>query len=117
MTCEDVQTPLHFATQFRCLEATKILIEAGANIDAQDGISKPSLHFATKNNHTDVAEYLREHGADPGSCHREVSIVLENGWSATIVVREQGEDMTDEAIIEMIRTMPFPSAVREIQPR
>lgn len=59
---KDGVTPLHFAAQVGSLDLVKLLLERKANINAVDSEGWTPLDRATKWNHTDVAEYLRQHG-------------------------------------------------------
>ena len=55
-------TPLHAAAQKGCLACVKLLVEAGADVNALTPERKPPVHFAKKFGHSDVADYLFEHG-------------------------------------------------------
>ncbi len=59
-------TPLHNAAVRGDLEATKLLLNAGADVDAQDALKNgwTALALAAKNGHKDVVELLLEAGAD-----------------------------------------------------
>ena len=61
----DGDTPLHIAALWGDRHATRILLEAGADVNAKGDMSCTPLHFAVSNNHVQVAEVLLEHGADP----------------------------------------------------
>ncbi|MGH0148885.1 UNVERIFIED_CONTAM: hypothetical protein FKN15_049132 [Acipenser sinensis] len=58
------KTSLHGAAQRGCLAICHILLQAGANIDAQDKSLKTPLLEAIANNHLEVAQYLVKHGAN-----------------------------------------------------
>ena len=58
-------TPLLFAARDGDLGAVKILITAGANLDATTGIGETALMLAAHNDHTEVALFLLDKGADP----------------------------------------------------
>jgi uncharacterized protein len=61
----DGDTPLHIAALWGDRHATRMLLEAGADVNAKGDMSCTPLHFAVSNNHVQVAEVLLEHGADP----------------------------------------------------
>jgi uncharacterized protein len=57
-------TPLLFASRDGHLEAAKLLVEAGARIDAPDPNGITPLIMAITNNHLGVARFLAEQGAN-----------------------------------------------------
>jgi len=62
-------TPLHAAAEVGNLEAAKLLLKKGANIEATDGFidqtdSATPLFIAARDNHLEVVEYLAKEGAD-----------------------------------------------------
>lgn len=63
----DSWTPLHFAAQANCVEVIKLLIENGANIEAQEVNGNTPLWVATmnSNNNTEMVTELVNAGADP----------------------------------------------------
>lgn len=69
--------PLHFARSSACVE---ILLENGAEINAQDCMSKTPLSMATLHGRLDVMETLCNHGAD---------VSLGSSWGATPLVYAQ----------------------------
>ncbi|SRR5579883_382596 len=58
-------TPLMFAARQNCLECARILVEKGADLNAQDPDGLDSVLLAAINGHYDVAIFLTEKGADP----------------------------------------------------
>ncbi len=58
-------TPLLFAAREGCLDCTKILVKAAAEINAADPNNISPMLMATINGHYDVAEFLLDKGADP----------------------------------------------------
>jgi ankyrin repeat protein len=58
-------TALHFAARHGHVEATQTLIDAGANLDAQDNYDTTPVVMAILNGHLGVAALLLESGADP----------------------------------------------------
>src|SRR5207244_1189714 len=67
-------TPLQFAVRAGSLEATKVLLDAGADVNrpvamGKDGqiVGMSPLILATHNAHYEVAAYLLERGANPNA--------------------------------------------------
>src|SRR5262249_17854297 len=60
-------TPLFFAARRGDLASTKLLIAAGANVNAATPSRTSVLVFAAHSGHGDVAGYLLEKGADPNA--------------------------------------------------
>ena len=58
-------TPLLFAARDGDLESVKMLVTAGANLNATTGIGETALMLAAHNDHTEAALYLLDKGADP----------------------------------------------------
>jgi ankyrin repeat protein len=58
-------TPLLFAARDGDLEGVKMLVAAGANLNATTGIGETALMLAARNDHTATALYLLDKGADP----------------------------------------------------
>ena len=58
-------TALHFAAREGHVEAVQTLIDAGANLDAQDNYDSTPVVMAVLNGHLGVAATLLEAGADP----------------------------------------------------
>jgi ankyrin repeat protein len=59
-----LNTPLHLAVQSGDLPTVKLLVEAGANLEARNIRLCTPLHWAIKHNKSDIATYLIAHGAD-----------------------------------------------------
>eukprot|EP00296_Roombia_truncata_P007712 JP446163.1.p1 GENE.JP446163.1~~JP446163.1.p1 ORF type:complete len:486 (+),score=101.85 JP446163.1:91-1458(+) len=57
-------TPLHTAAYFGHSDVVKQLMQAGADINAEDRIQRTPLHCATINGHSDVVKQLIQAGAD-----------------------------------------------------
>jgi ankyrin repeat protein len=58
-------TPLLFAARQGCLDCARILMKAGAEINAADPNNISPVLMATINGHYDVAAFLLDRGADP----------------------------------------------------
>ena len=58
-------TPLHIAALWGDRHAARILLEAGADIDAKGDAGCTPLYFAVMGGHVEVAELLLQRGADP----------------------------------------------------
>ena len=69
-------TALHLAAREGQIESVRTLIEAGADLDAQDAEDSTALILATVNGYLDIAELLLESGADPNVADRFGRTVL-----------------------------------------
>ena len=68
-------TPLQRASACRNAKVVKILIKAGADVDATiEGNETTPLHWSVQDGNPDIAELLLNAGADPNS--------IDNGWTA-----------------------------------
>jgi ankyrin repeat protein len=67
-------TPLVFAVRADNLEAVKILLAAGADVNQTTRYGWSPLLVATQNRNYELASYLLDHGADP-------NLVNKGGWS------------------------------------
>ena len=68
------ETPLHLNSRAGCVDVTRLLIEHGANVAAQDDDGWTPLHRASERGHVALAQLLIEHGAD-------VAARDEDGWT------------------------------------
>lgn len=57
------QTFLHRATLAGLTEGVEMVVESGANVNAEDDAGMTPLHYAARYGHRGIADYLREHGA------------------------------------------------------
>ena len=55
-------TALHAAAHNGCLACVKLLVDAGSDVNALTPNREPAIHFAKKNGHSEVADYLFKHG-------------------------------------------------------
>jgi uncharacterized protein len=58
-------TPLMFAARQGCMDCARILMKAGAEINAADPNNVSAMLLATINGHYDVAAFLLDQGGDP----------------------------------------------------
>jgi uncharacterized protein len=58
-------TPLHFAARQACVECARVLVKAGADINAGDPNNITPMLLALINGHYDFAAFMIDHGADP----------------------------------------------------
>ena len=56
-------TLLHKAAEKGSLDCVKLLVEAGADVNALTSERTPPIHLAKRNGHEDLARFLIEHGA------------------------------------------------------
>ena len=67
---DDGSTPLHVAAYNGHKEIVVLLIDAGADVNAQDVLGsnkgKTPLNAANEENHTELADLLRKHGGKTG---------------------------------------------------
>ncbi|KAH9027740.1 ankyrin repeat-containing domain protein [Lactarius pseudohatsudake] len=64
---EDLQTPLHLASQRRNLSAVELLVEHGADINARTKARETPLHVASKCGNIAIVRFLVGRGADVNS--------------------------------------------------
>jgi ankyrin repeat protein len=81
-------TSLHFAVFYShayqgALERVSLLLERGANIDAQSSVGNTALHMALLTGRKDLALFLMQKGAN-------ISLQNKNGKSVLQVARERG---------------------------
>lgn len=66
-------TPLHYAAFFDGIEAARLLVEGGADVDAyarNEQLEVTPLHSAAAARRPEIARLLLEHGADPNARQR-----------------------------------------------
>ena len=59
-----IEAPLDAAAWSGNAEAVRLLLAAGADVNAKNGLGWTALHEAVRLGHPDVAELLRAHGAE-----------------------------------------------------
>jgi ankyrin repeat protein len=67
-------TPLVYAAREDCIDCTRVLVEAGANVNQVTNYGWTALLTATQNRHYKLAAYLLDHGANP-------NISNKGGWT------------------------------------
>ena len=85
-------TALHFACQYGKPEVAKVLMEKGANIDAQIDIRRTPLHLAAFEGYPECIEHLLEKGADP-------NIQSEGNWTPLILAAQEGKTRCAELLL------------------
>lgn len=84
--------PLHAAVGGKSLEVVRLVVEAGAPIDAQQQKGYTALHAAVHRSDAELVRYLLAHGADP-------KVQNEEGASAIGMAAAQG----DVAILKLLK--------------
>jgi ankyrin repeat protein len=64
----DDENALHWAAHRNDLEAARLLIEAGINIEQRGDLGRTPLHYAASFGHRDMVLLLIESGADVHAC-------------------------------------------------
>ena len=55
------KTPLHHASDYGHLEVARILVEHGANIDAEDNEGRTAFQVSLDEGYHDIAKFLSDH--------------------------------------------------------
>ena len=82
----DGDTPLHVLLWRRNNHGVRVLIEAGAHVDAIGDMSEPPLHIAVRKNNVDAVTQLLRAGANP-------SLVSEFGQTPRDVAESIGDQV------------------------
>ncbi|XP_015769912.1 PREDICTED: putative ankyrin repeat protein RF_0580 [Acropora digitifera] len=56
--------PLHGAAEYSSIDAARVLLDHGAEINMQDLIGNTALHIACEHNQGEMKAFLLSHGAD-----------------------------------------------------
>ena len=93
-TASDGYTPLHLAAFFGHLDAARLLVEAGAEVDAvsMDAQRLTPLHSAAAGRHPEIVELLLGGGADPNVRQR-------GGWTPLHAAAQNGDSSSVEALL------------------
>ncbi len=88
-------TPLHLAAYFGRADAVRVLVEAGAAVDAttRNAMANRPLHAAAAGGHNGVARLLVEAGAD-------VDARQAGGWTALQAAAHHGNDELADLLLE-----------------
>ena len=70
---QDRPTPLQLAASFGQLQTVRVLVDAGAAVNAAGSMGETPLHAAASHGHLPVVEYLVEHKADVNAKMKEVT--------------------------------------------
>jgi ankyrin repeat protein len=115
-TVREGMTPLHYAAERKKPGVAKVLIDAGADVNAADNKGKTPLSFAARNNHPELIELLLAAGADiekqDNSQMRPVhhaALCKEGGAEAMKVLVEHGADVN---ALDKWGNAPLQSAAR-----
>jgi uncharacterized protein len=84
----DGRTPLIQAATDNRLELAKLLLESGANVDAQDRLGKSALHYAAQEYHCEMARLLLASGASVDVQDKHGNTPL---WRAVFNSRGRGD--------------------------
>jgi ankyrin repeat protein len=104
-------TPLHYAAREGDAASARLLVEAGAEIDAREANDITPLLMATMNGHRDAALYLIEAGADIGVSDWYGRTPL---WSA---VEARNQDIHNGTLEHMVDREPLIEVVRVLLER
>jgi ankyrin repeat protein len=66
-------TPLQLAASFGQLQTVRVLVDAGADVNAPGAMGETPLHTAASHGHLRVVEYLVEHKADVNARMKELA--------------------------------------------
>jgi ankyrin repeat protein len=94
----DGDTPLHIAALWGDRHAARILLEAGADIDAKGDMGCTPLYFSVMGSYVQVAELLLQRGADP-------DVESELGFSPRSLAAQKG-DKAMAALFRDVRPKP-----------
>lgn len=62
---EEGKTPLHDAAERGAVEAARLLLAGGADVNSRNADLHPPIHLAVRKNRHEMVALLREHGASP----------------------------------------------------
>lgn len=100
-------TPLQLAARNDLIESSKLLLKAGAIVNANDNTRKTPLHEAAEQGSQEMCSMLLAHGADPNRTNRY-------GMSATDFCRDK---QTLKLLHGVTGSAPVPSSTLPSRPR
>ena len=85
--------PLHIACMHKRLKIAKLLIDAGADVNALTEVGDTPLHFAVRRHDLNMVCLLLDHGADPNGRRSELDAWIQ--WTSVmeLAIREADLDI------------------------
>jgi len=87
-------TPLHRAAYFNQREVVKLLLDAGTDVDARDGLKRTPLHWAAEEGYAEIVRLLIDKGAEvnpPATTESPLRTSLDAGHDdVVLLLRERG---------------------------
>jgi len=94
---EDYWPPLHQAAHHRHLDAVKVLVEHGAQVDVRNQAGATPLIIAVRAQERPIVDYLLEYGADP-------FVLTDSGWNGLV----QAVDVGNKELVDLFVELGFP---------
>lgn len=93
-----LNTPLTFAAQYRNSRIVRTLLNAGANVNAQNADNEGALFWAIKRNNFGLARLILDMGSDPDQTIREgltplLLAILKNDHDLVTLLVDKGADL------------------------
>ncbi|TPP59183.1 Ankyrin-2 [Fasciola gigantica] len=93
MATKKGNTALHIASLAGHIDIVKLLMEYGANVNAQSQNGFTPLYMAAQENHVEVVNHLLNNGANP-------ALSTEDGFTPLAVALQQGHDRVVAILLE-----------------